>query len=175
MVIPAGSAVRRAGLVIAVLALCSCGNGGNDPVPSADRMGSTSVTADRFPASQSPDAYALELTEAVDAARIVQGLPALAPSECAVSEATARAAALVGVEELTHAPLDEVQAACDASLAGENLVRSHAPAQDVVEAWLASPGHANNVLSPDYSAHGIGCVADGPELLCADVFLGQAS
>ena len=46
------------------------------------------------------------------------------------------------------------------SYAGENLARSFYNAQDVVNAWMASPTHRENILNPKYQDIGI-AVADG--------------
>ncbi len=126
----------------------------------------------------SADEYAAQIVAATNAARADHGLPPLAESACARDAGLDRAAALVGQDELTHADLAPVHDACHppAGLTAENLSRTAAAPADVVDAWLASPGHANNLLSPEATAIGVGCVPDdGFEpgaLLCAQIFLG---
>jgi len=44
--------------------------------------------------------------------------------------------------------------------AGENLARGFSNAQDTINAWMASPGHRANVLSPNYSDVGF-AIAQG--------------
>lgn len=46
---------------------------------------------------------------------------------------------------------------------GENIAMGQRTPQDVVEAWMNSPGHRANILSPNYSEIGVGYVppADG--------------
>lgn len=98
-------------------------------------------------------------------------------SECATGQARDRAAALIGLP-LAHAALDDVLASCapPSGLAAENLSRAAATPPEVVAAWLGSPGHANNLLSPQLAAIGTACVqdaaADPPGMLCSQVFLG---
>lgn len=120
-----------------------------------------------------PVAYAAELVVETNAARADEGLAALTVSDCAATEASARAEELTGGEELEHATLAPVIEACaPASTAAENLARAAATPHDVVDAWLASPGHRANLLDPDLDQVGIGCLLDGAEMLCSQVFLG---
>lgn len=101
-------------------------------------------------------------------------LPALTPSTCATDAALARATDLVGAPDLTHAPLDDVMAECGVSTAAENLSRAPAGTepQEVVDAWMESPGHRANILDPELTQVGVGCVEDGDAMLCSQIFLG---
>lgn len=80
--------------------------------------------------------------------------------------------------DLEHADLKPVISACSppSGLAAENLSRAAAAPEAVVAAWLDSPGHANNLLSPQLTQLGVACVpteVEGkPQMLCAQVFLG---
>ncbi|UNX55368.1 CAP domain-containing protein [Georgenia sp. TF02-10] len=114
--------------------------------------------------------YAAELFTLTNAARADEGLPALRASACAEEAALDRAAALVG-RPLEHAPLQPVLEACGVDLAAENLVDSDAAAADVVEAWMGSPGHRNNIVDPALESLGVGCVPHEGERLCAQIFL----
>ena len=49
----------------------------------------------------------------------------------------------------------------DYRLAGENLARGVESAELLVEEWLGSPGHRENVLSPDYTDVGIAFIVGG--------------
>ena len=40
--------------------------------------------------------------------------------------------------------------------AGENIATGFATPRDVVDAWLASPGHCRNILDPDFRLVGVG-------------------
>ena len=122
---------------------------------------------------EAPGSYAQRLFAGTNVARADEGLPALAWSECAAAQGLARATALEGAAELTHAPMDDVMAACAVSVAAENLSRGAAPAQDVVDAWLASPGHRANLLDPELVSVGIACAREADaSLTCSQVFLG---
>ena len=120
-----------------------------------------------------PVAYAAEVVVATNEARAAEGLDELEVADCAAQAAAERARALVGVAELTHAPLDGAMRDCGVEQAAENLSRASAPAQDVVEAWLGSPGHRNNLLDPSLLQIGVACVPDEDALLCSQVFLGE--
>lgn len=43
---------------------------------------------------------------------------------------------------------------------GENIAKGQKSVEEVVSAWLASPGHRRNMLNSDYSSYGIGRVDD---------------
>lgn len=149
--------------VAVLVVLTACAPGGAEPSTEA----STTWSA------PDPATYAVRVVEATNAARADEGLAALDVSTCAEQAAAARARALVGVAELTHAPLDDALRDCDVPRAAENLSRASAPAADVVDAWLGSPGHRNNLLDPDLLQVGVACVPDGAALLCSQVFLGR--
>ena len=118
--------------------------------------------------------YSAGLVDATNTVRADEGLEPLTVSECATAEALARATALAGGKELEHASLNPVIEACPPSTsAAENLARAAAPAQDVVNAWLGSPGHRSNLLDPSVQQLGIGCLVDEQQMLCSQVFLGE--
>ena len=47
------------------------------------------------------------------------------------------------------------------SAIGENIAAGYASPEAVVAGWMASPGHRENILSPDYREIGIGVSAGG--------------
>lgn len=157
------SASRRslswwAGLVLVPLLLAGCGT----PVAPG-------TTGDGDPAD-----VARDLAGSSDDVRDEAARDSLTWTRCAADAALARAEALVGEPELTHAPLDDVIADCGVTVAAENLSRAPAgtPAEEVVAAWMDSPGHRSNLLDPELTQVGVGCVEDGDALLCSQVFLG---
>jgi uncharacterized protein YkwD len=156
-------------LTTALTALAGCGGGG---VTSPTETPQSGITPSARPAE-----YAQRVVEETNAVRAAEGLPELATSDCAAQQAESRAEALLG-QPLEHAPLTPVQEACDppAGLTAENLSRASAAPADVVQAWLESPGHRNNLLSAEVTEIGVGCVADGDDgheqMLCSQIFLG---
>lgn len=156
------AAAILAGALVGLL-LVGCADGARDP-----------VLADGTAApEQNAEIYEAELVELTNAARTAEGIDPLEASACARTAALERAAALVGRDELTHAPLAPVIENCaPVTTAAENLVNSRAEAVDVVDAWLGSPGHRANIVDPALTHIGIGCVPDGAKMLCAQIFLG---
>lgn len=135
--------------------------------------GTSTETPSDAPSTVDPDAYATELLDLTNVTRVEQGLEELVRSPCARAAALERAAALVGEEELVHAPLAPVIDACaPLTTAAENLVNSSAEPIDVVDAWLRSPGHRANIVDPKLTEIGISCVRDDEMMLCSQVFLG---
>lgn len=118
--------------------------------------------------------YAQELVALSNKARSGEGLDPLVWSDCAAEQGQERASALVGSEELSHAPLGPVFDACGpVASAAENLSKGRVPAQQIVEAWLGSPGHRMNILDPGAAQAGAGCVDVGEDgFLCSMIFLG---
>lgn len=122
-----------------------------------------------------PTTYANQLRAAADDARAANGLPRLMPADCAAPVALARATALVG-NPLVHAPLTPVRTACpSAAVTAENLSRAAAEPRDVVEAWMASPGHRANLLDPTLTAMVVACTHDGNQMLCSQLFTGTSA
>jgi uncharacterized protein YkwD len=111
-----------------------------------------------------PEAYAAALVEATNETRAELGLPTLRRSRCLEAEAEARAAALVG-KPLEHAPLGDTAARCaPGGRVAENLVETTKTPREVLQAWMSSPGHRNNIVDPDLETIGLACVysTEGP-------------
>ncbi|MCK6210818.1 CAP domain-containing protein [Georgenia sp. EYE_87] len=104
--------------------------------------------------------------------REAEGLPPFTESTCAEAAALTRAAALIGAAELSHAPMKPVLDSCDVNLSAENLANSSASPREVVAAWIESPGHRNNMVDASLQKLGVGCVQNGDDMLCAQIFLG---
>jgi len=159
-------------VLAALVALAGCASG-----PAASPSGSTiHVAARSASAVLEPSAYADAILTETNRVRAERDLADLTPSACAAEQAIGRAEALVG-DPLEHASLKPVISACapPSGLAAENLSRAAATPAEVVNAWLGSAGHANNLLSPQLTELGVGCVLDdsnGRQMLCSQVFLG---
>lgn len=172
-------------LVVALL-LAGCSEAAT-PVPAP--AGPTSAAPTHVPVDVAqfgtPQDYAATMVAETNAARAAEGLEPLEVSTCAEEQGALRAADLVeSGGELVHAPLAPVQAACLSgaaeTLTGENLSRAAASPEDVVDAWMQSPGHRSNILTPGFTEIGISCTVmaqDGTdgmdEMLCSQIFLGQ--
>lgn len=158
---------RLAGALVALAvgALGGCGAAGDG---GTERPGEpVSAGADAAP----PGAYAAELTDEANQARITEGLDALPHSDCLAGAAAGRAEELVG-GPLEHRPLPDVARRCtDTGRVAENLVRSAVTPAEVVAAWMDSTGHRNNLVDPAMREVGTGCRPDGEELLCVQLYL----
>lgn len=125
-----------------------------------------------------PAQYGAALEAGVNAARERLDVAPLEHDTCLEAVAVDRAEALIGAPELVHAPLPPVQESCPGdTIAAENLSRTERPPQDVVQAWLDSPSHRDNLVNAALVRGAIGCVRDGgtaaaPVLVCSHVFLG---
>lgn len=171
--IPPGFAVL---LVSAAVLFTAC-----SAAPAAPEVTATPEATWTAPASvdlADPEQYAAALEDGVNAARAQVGVPTLEHEDCLEPVAGDRADALVGAPKLVHAPLAPVQQRCPGgTLAAENLSRTANPPQDVVQAWLDSPSHRDNLVNVELRRGAIGCVRDGgpvdaPVLVCSHVFLG---
>lgn len=181
---PAGPARFAALLLLGAALLAGCSGPG--AAPDAAAGPAARASSDPRPTWTPPAGtdladrarYAAALEDGVNAARAQLGVRPLEHDDCLAAVAEDRAAALVGVPELVHAPLPTVQRRCPGgTIAAENLSRTDRPPQDVVQAWLDSPTHRDNLVSADLLRGAIGCVRDGgtdgaPVLVCSHVFLG---
>lgn len=164
LLLPAGLVLAGVAMAVAAVVLGTRGGGGDDaPSGSASPWSLDDVDLDR---------YAADLLEASQEAHVAAGLPAWEASACAQPQAALRAQDLVG-EELVHAPLDPVLAACaPLTTAAENLSRAAASAPDVVDAWMGSAGHRSNIEDPAFTEAATACVVDGDRVLCSLVLAG---
>jgi uncharacterized protein YkwD len=164
-----GRLLIAAGIVLGVVAIVVWRSGLQPAAAPTASPTPSSWSAD----GADPTAYAAALVVGTNAARAAAGLDALEPSDCATSAAVTRAQELTGGKPLEHAPLAPVITACaPLTTAAENLSRAAAAPQAVVDAWLNSPGHRANLLDPTLTQLGVGCVLDGGQMLCSQVFLG---
>ncbi|PUB27764.1 Cysteine-rich secretory protein family protein [Promicromonospora sp. AC04] len=161
----------------ALLAACSAmPGGGRDGTPELTAAPEATWTAPGDVDLTDPGQYAAALEDGVNAARAQVGVPELEHDDCLQPVAVERAAALVGAPKLVHAPLPPVRKSCPGGLVAENLSRTANPPQDVVQAWLDSPSHRDNLVSTEVQRGAIGCVVDGgtveaPVLVCSHLFL----
>jgi uncharacterized protein YkwD len=173
---------RLAAVLLTAAALTACSVGSDGRLPGSAPEVTATPRATWTPSADvdlaDREEYAAALEEGVNAARAQLGLPPLQHDDCLEAVAVDRAEALIGAPELVHAPLPPVKQSCPGStIAAENLSRTAHPPQDVVQAWLDSPSHRDNLVAADLLRGAIGCVRDGgtdqaPVLTCSHVFLG---
>jgi uncharacterized protein YkwD/outer membrane protein assembly factor BamB len=119
------------------------------------------------------EGYKSQVFQLINAQRAANGLPALqgvgplGTAAQSYSETMMRATA-GGPVFLSHTGPDGTtfdarirQAGYDWFTIGENLAAGQKSPQEVVNAWMSSPGHRENILSPDFRDIGVG-LAVGP-------------
>lgn len=148
-------AILLAGVLACLIVTASCDS--NHPSP----LGTS---------QSEPSGFARDLTGATNEERRDRDLSGLQPSACLMERAKKRAKRLVG-GELTHAPLTGVLEACGGTRAAENLVRTLLSPEDVVEEWLRSPGHRNNIIDPSFTKMSTACVRTRGRYLCVQLFV----
>lgn len=125
----------------------------------------------------SPDGYALLLLEKVNEARTAHGLPALS------LDLTVSRLAYVRAQEASqqwshtrpngapcYSVYEEYRIRRD-FWTGENLANYMLQdAQLIVDSWMASEAHRNNILYPDYTAAGIAVYWSGEKYYIANLF-----
>lgn len=103
--------------------------------------------------SASWSARVLKLTNKERAKR---GLRPLVASPCAGKFASRWAKRLARTGKFEHQDLSGVMGCPRVWAAGENIAYGFNEPQDVVAAWMASPGHRAIILDPKYTQLGIG-------------------
>ena len=57
--------------------------------------------------------------------------------------------------------------------AGENIAMGQTTPNKVMEGWMKSPGHRDNILKPDFKQLGVGIAKNSKgELYCTQMFIG---
>lgn len=94
--------------------------------------------------------------------RIEHNLPALKENDKLSRAAAAKAKDIIENDYFAHVSPDGVtpwfwmqQENYAYTVAGENLAIDFVQAESVVDAWMASPGHKENLLHPDYTETGV--------------------
>jgi uncharacterized protein YkwD len=98
----------------------------------------------------------------IDQQRLSRGLPALAANARLDSSAQEWSQSMVSNGEFSHGSdfaARITQAGFAWSEAGENIATGFDTPAQVVQAWMASTGHCQNILAPYYSEIGVGFIA----------------
>jgi uncharacterized protein YkwD len=127
------------------------------PAPASPSVAPAPAPAPPSAASLSPSAILV----AVNAVRTSRGLGAYSASGYLTGTAQSWAQSIAGTGNPVHQDMNAVLAGGGFHVAGENLYGTTGlvSAQDVVNAWMASPGHAERVIDPTCSMGGVGVAA----------------
>lgn len=138
------------------------------PTPKVTQPAPTPTTP-RQPTSQGAQMEA-DVIAATNAQRAANGLPALSISSCATNQVQSRVAQLVVENGFYHLPLDTILADCKVG-AGENLALGYPDGAAVVDGWMNSQGHRENLLRPSFVSMGVSCQLQNGRWLCGAVYL----
>ena len=121
--------------------------------------------------------YEAQVLRLVNAERARYGLAALRMDEGAVKAARLRATEIV--RRFSHTRPDGSSCFSAAAeygvsfrMAGENIAYGYRTPEQVVRGWMNSEGHRKNILSPSFSAIGIGCYESSGILYWSQFFIG---
>lgn len=110
--------------------------------------------------------YAAEVVRLVNAERAKEGLSALKSDSTVQSAAQVRAQEIVSTFSHTRPNGSSCFTALEAagviySGAGENIAYGQKSPEDVVNAWMNSPGHRANIMNKNFTTIGVGCYKSG--------------
>ena len=117
--------------------------------------------------------YRTQLLEATNAARVANGQRKLTTNPALNAVATAWSQEQAKQDKMFHNPDLRDQIPSGASRWSENVLRNirTATPQQLVDQWMASPGHRINLLRPDHTTMGMGvAVSDSNRLYATQVF-----
>jgi uncharacterized protein YkwD len=107
------------------------------------------------------------LFELINAERTKEGLPTLKPQAQLFEVARAHAANMAKQAKLEHkldgkSTFDRIKATgYTYSLASENLATGDVTQAEIVQAWMKSKSHRENILDAEFTESGIGLARDG--------------
>jgi uncharacterized protein YkwD len=107
------------------------------------------------------------LFDLINSERIKEGLPALKPQAQLFEAARAHAANMAKKAKLEHkldgkSTVERVKATgYTYTIVAENLARGDVTLAEIVQAWMKSRSHRENILDADFTESGIGLARDG--------------
>ena len=136
-------------------------------VISVSEKGTEAPAAEETPVvEETPESVEEQVLELVNEARAQEGLPTLKMDEKVMEAAAVRAEEML--ELYDHSRPDGrscftalKEAGANYRAAGENIAYGYPTAEDVMEGWMNSKGHRENILNRDFDKIGIGYQPDG--------------
>jgi uncharacterized protein YkwD len=101
-----------------------------------------------------------EIFALTNAARVAEGLGTLTEHECLDRFANAQAKAQADELRMFHQDMSAIGGSCQINTLGENVAVYFREAETVQEAWMSSPGHRANILTPSWTYVGVGVAVD---------------
>lgn len=129
------------------------------PVPTTKQQ--TTTQPPTTVSSSNPDAYVDEVIRLINAERTKEGLNPITKSAVLTEAAQVRAKECVQVFSHTRPNGDDCfsiisEMGYSAYSLGENIAAGQQTPQAVMESWMNSSGHRDNILNPDFTEVGIG-------------------
>lgn len=119
-------------------------------------------------ASQSVSEFEKQVVDLTNAERTKAGLKPLEIHSPLMAVAHAKSADMAKNNYFSHtsptfgSPFDQIKSAgISYRSAGENIAQGQRTPQQVVQAWMDSPGHRQNIMNANYTHIGVGFVEDG--------------
>ena len=120
--------------------------------------------------------YALRVVDLVNAERAKQGLSPLTVKSELMDYAQLRSTEIV--DNFDHkrpdgsSPLNYVMSLDGIHRAGENIAGGYSTPEKVMEGWMNSTGHRQNILNSSYTMIGVGCYKSNGMLYWTQIFAG---
>lgn len=130
----------------------------NSAVKKAKRAARTSSLPQTGAVTTPVISYADRVLSLTNRERTSRGLRALSFSGCADGYADSWARSLAKTGVLAHQPLAPILSACRARAVGENVAYGNHTPEQLVQRWMASPGHRANILNSGFTHVGVGDV-----------------
>lgn len=118
--------------------------------------------------NQSVSEFEKQVVDLTNAERAKAGLKPLEIYTPLMNVAEAKSADMAKNNYFSHtsptygSPFDQMKAAgISYRAAGENIAQGQKTPQEVVQAWMDSPGHRQNIMNANYTHIGVGFVEDG--------------
>lgn len=118
--------------------------------------------------SQSVSEFEKQVVDLTNAERTKAGLKPLEIHSPLMAVAHAKSADMAKNNYFSHtsptfgSPFDQIKSAgISYRSAGENIAQGQRTPQQVVQAWMDSPGHRQNIMNANYTHIGVGFVEDG--------------
>lgn len=131
--------------VFALLSITSC---------ATDAADDASLNAIEVPVAPDAKEIEIEIMELINAYRINEGLHTLANNTTVKAVASTHTEYMIEVNNVSHDNFflrkQSLQANADADVVSENVAYGFSSAESVVNAWIASPGHRDNIVG-DYT------------------------
>jgi len=113
--------------------------------------------------------YAFEVLNLVNTERQKAGTPLLAMDKSMLDSAMERAAETTVLFSHTR-PDGSTCFSINSKIYGENIAYGQSSPKDVMNSWMNSKGHKENIMNSSYKSIGIGCIQKGNCLYWVQVF-----